>query len=203
MKLLDILLFPKSLYRRITNKKLTLFLGIILIGAVDLGFPLSETFSKNFIGKTHNDLVFNIVFVSIVAIILGVMDSLFFAKPLFDLFKVFKKKAIDIDKRGNLVKVMKVYMVSHLLIIPLNILAYAVMYNVNLNNHVILALLIFTYSAVMPVWFAGAITRGVNAIYNFELLFIRLAFVAIFIWNMLISFAFDFMYSHWIIGLLK
>jgi len=203
MKLLDILLFPKSLYRRVTDKKLTLFLGIILIGIVDVGFPLSETFSKNFIGKTHNDLVFNIVFASVVAILFGVVDALFFAKPLVDLFKLFKKKGIVIDKHGQMIKVMKVYMLSHLLIIPLNVIAYAVMYNVKLDNHVILAFLIFTYSSVMPIWFAAAITRGTNVIYDFEPLFMRLAFVAIFIWNMLISFAFDFMYSHWIIGFLK
>ena len=60
-KLLDVLLFPVSFYEKLTDSRLTLYLGILLIGAVDLMVPnVGEVVRELFYGKPSVDVYYNI-----------------------------------------------------------------------------------------------------------------------------------------------
>lgn len=93
-RLLDMFLFSKDLYKRITDKKQSFYAGIIFVGLADIGFHLYKYFDKIFINKVKGDLIFNIVLSIIFVIAIGVIDVFFFSIPLFDLFKRFKRVEI-------------------------------------------------------------------------------------------------------------
>jgi len=80
-KLLDVLLFPKDLYKRITDKKPGLYGGIIFVGLVDIVFVLFINYNKLFVDKTQGDLIFNIILSIIFIFGLGIIDVFFFSIP--------------------------------------------------------------------------------------------------------------------------
>jgi hypothetical protein len=93
MKFMDFLLLPESLFKKLSDKKITLYAGFVFVGIVDLILSrLMVDFQKNFTGKTPEVLTHNIIFLVLFVIIIGVLDVAFFSIPLHDLFRFFKKK---------------------------------------------------------------------------------------------------------------
>jgi hypothetical protein len=228
-RLLDILLFPKELYKRITDKKPSLYAGIIFIGLIDLSFILYRNFDELFINKVHGDLIFNIFLSIIVVAAIGIIDVMFFTLPMFDLFKRFKKnknlsskfssssnkdilglknvklKGQNIEDKNLLIRLMKVYIITHFLILPAEI-AIIMIYK-NLINDVNIVTWVIYISAIIdlaiPIWFGSAITRGTNVLYTFNPIFKRLVFLIVFVWNHLLSYALSYMIDKWILILFR
>lgn len=221
MKILDILLYPKSLYTKLTDKKTTLCLGIILIGIVDLSFSLGITqlpgyftgkpqtapfFSSmfpEFISRVPTALILNFVFSLILIILLGVMDVLFFSYPLFDIFKVLAGK-FKFTHNGSFVKLAKVYIMTHFIIIPVNVIIILLIdyYKLGESKNYYLVYPIWIYlEIIMPIWFSAIITRGLNVLYNVEKRFSGLVFIVVYIWNYLLSAAFGII-NGFLIGML-
>jgi hypothetical protein len=200
MKLLDILLLPKNFYKKLNEKRSTLYLGIIFIGIVDLVFALFENYSIIFSGKAENVIYQNIALLAAFIIILGAVDVLFFSIPLFDLFKKFKKESHDIETNTKLIKLMKVYISAHFVLVPLEVLIYLVAKNIDSLNYNVVFIAAFI-ELILPVLFSAAITRGINVIYNFQPLFKRLVFLVVFIWSYALGFALSFVIDNWIMEL--
>ncbi|HOJ10556.1 MAG TPA: hypothetical protein PK733_08180 [Clostridiales bacterium] len=216
-KWLDILLFPRSLYKKISDKKLTLYIGIIFIGLVDLGFPLADNFKSFYTGDGYSRIVYNIALTIIFTILLGAIDILFFSIPISDLFKRFKKgnKPADgnqVYEKGLFIKLIKVYMIAHFLILLPEIISFIIYRNIantlvsgvttnNLNS--VLLYIAFFIDVLIPFWFSGAITRGVDVVYEFKPLYKRLVFLVIFVWNYLLGYALSYMISNWILKLFR
>jgi hypothetical protein len=222
-RLLDILLFPKDLYKRITDRKPSLYAGIIFVGLADLGFVLYKNFNELFTNKTQGDLIFNIILSILFVIVIGIIDVFFFSLPLFDLFKRFKKdknlpqnrgitdikdsgiKDRDIRDKGLLIKLIKVYIVTHFLILPAEIVVFLIYRNI-INNTGIATWVMYIsviIDLLIPIWFSAAISRGVNVLYDFKPVFKRLAFVIIFVWNHLLAYAFSYMIDKWMLVLFR
>jgi len=215
-KLLDILLFPKGLYIRITDRKPNLYAGIIFVGLADLGFVLYKNFGKIFTNKAQGDLITNIILSIIFVLAIGIIDAFFFSLPLFDLFKRFKKdkkdgrvqkeqKDRDIKDRSLLIKLIKVYIATHFLILPAEIVVFLIYHNF-INDTNIVTWIIYisvVIELLIPIWFSAAISRGVNVLYNFNPMFKRLAFLIIFVWNHVLVYAFSYMIDNWMLVLFR
>lgn len=95
-KLWNVLLYPARMYERLTDNKVTLVLGIILIGLIDFFLPdvkeVYKTYFTDIGGRTAANIQFNMVAAVFIILLLGAVDVIFFSVPLHDIFKYFKKK---------------------------------------------------------------------------------------------------------------
>lgn len=197
--LLNVLLLPKSLYKKITDGKLTLVLGILLVGFIDMMYLLWDNRSTLFLQKAQNLLIINIALAVVFIVLVGLIDVLFFSLPLFDLFKRFKKEKEVHDGQGLAIKLIKVYIAVHFIVTPVNALLYPLLSRVDMKSPQLLITFAFLYSLVLlPVWFSAAISRGINTIYGFNPLFKRFVFVAVFTWNFFLNLALDQIINKWL-----
>ena len=206
-KLWNVLLYPARLYEKLTDNKVTLVAGIILIGLIDFFLPdvkeICKTYFTDLTGKSVADIQFNIVAAVFIILLLGVIDVVFFSIPLYDIFKFFKKKE-GLPHQATAIKVMKVYIMSHFLIIPVNvILYYTVFHDLGINSgagEIILAEAAFF--AIM-IWSSAIITRGINTLYQFGPFIKRLTFLIVFTWGFLFSMVFDMQIMSWLLKIFK
>lgn len=202
MKLLDILLLPRRLYLGLTDRKSTLYLGILFIGLADIALPyLKDNYAKLYMGKPSGTLVYNIILTIAFIVMLGFVDVLFFTIPLFDLFKVFKEEK-EIFNAGDLrIKVAKVYITAHIVIVPVNVILYFAFRNI--SSSMLLAQLAAYIVLLVWIWFSAIISRGINVIYSFQPRFKRLVFLAVFLWSLLLGAALEYMIGHWMMALFR
>lgn len=203
--ILDLLLFPKGLYQRITDKKLTLYLGILFVGFIDMIFPIINRYSNLFEGKPQNIITYNIVLACIFAVVIGFVDVLFFAFPVFDFMKLIRKVPAATNNGSLLTKVMKIYITVHFLIIPFNVLLFYIFRNVNIStaSQELIYFILLIDILLMPVWFSSALVRGVNSIFRLDPIFKRLVFVGVLSWNYLLGYALDYVRVNWILVLFR
>lgn len=204
-RLLEILLLPREVFAKITDKKPMLYIGIVLVGCIDFIFPyLVENYQKFFVNRPFQLVYYNISLAVVFILLLGLVDLMFFSLPLFDLFKVFKKEGEAVYGNGTLIKLMKVYIVAHLPVIPVDILVYALLRGAGGIDNTGIAILLYAYILIVPLWFSAIISRGINVLYDFQPVFKRLVILAVYSWTYLLgTVAFPFMINNWILGLFK
>lgn len=203
MDILDILLLPKKFYKKITGKKSTLFIGIVLDGILFILFTLIHDFSKLFSGKPLGVLYYNITLAMIFIVFMGFVDVLFFSIPLFDLFKRFKKKKEDPNQEELLTKFMKIYICGSFIILPINLVFDLVLTRVSIPSGIGIELLLSIVILLPTFWGAAAITRGINEIYEFESSFKRLVFLSVVAWSTVLSIVLYFAFHTWMLPLFK
>ena len=204
--LLDILLLPKSFYTKLTDKLLTLYLGIAFVGLFDTGFALvANNKLRLFFGRPYVFLVYNISLALCVVILLGLIDIVFFSLPLFDIFKFFRVKERIKDIKGQLIKLMKVYVVSHFIIIPIEILIALLGFRMGIGDELTAWSVsgVLAFYALVFAWYSAVLTRGINAIYNFDDRLKNIVFVTVYTWSTLLSFAVSLMMERWILPLFR
>lgn len=202
---LDILLFPRTFFAKITDKLPTLFLGIIFVGLSDAAFLLLEHIPAFFSNKSLTVLIFNSTLALCVAVLLGLIDVIFFSLPLFDLFKFFRLKQGIKDINAQLIKLMKVYISAHFIIVPVQAFFVATLHLADLagmtsNFSVSMALIEFV---MIPIWLSAIVSRGINTIYDFDDRLKGMIFVIVYTWHLLLSFALTYTAGNWILMLFK
>ncbi len=207
MKPLDLLLLPENLYKKISDRRLTLYAGFIFIGIVDLVlYRLSTGLPSFFAGKDTNVLIFNIIILFLFIVVIGVLDVSFFSIPLFDLLKFFKKQKEPEKLPGQdlKIKIMKVYITAHFMVVPVNMLIdYMLLKNLDdKSNFIILSFMAFLVVMVM-IWFNAIITRGISVIFKFGQGFKLIVYIIVFIWNFLLGKAINYSLDTWIMKLFK
>jgi hypothetical protein len=202
-KLWDILLFPPKLYEKLTDNKITLAIGILMVGCVDFFLPdVISTYKLYFTDKAATSITFNIILTVLIILFLSIFDTFVFSKPLFDLFSFFKRKE-GLLHNVTLIKMIKVYILSHFIIIPVETVAYFALFRhltnsspaLLINVSVVLCLLLI-------VWGAAIVTRGINSVFKFNPIFRRFTFIIVFVWNYLLGVALG-MVQTWLNGILK
>lgn len=230
-KLADILTYPVKCYQNLSDKKATLIAGIIMVGAVDLLLPdIAAIFGTLFSGKPADEIRFNAIMMVFVILVLGIIDVVFVSVPFFDVFKYLKKKEMAVeqhsennefysllsltrpgqdgweswDQRPSLVKVMKVYILSHFIIIPVMTFVYfAFARYITEDSPAWMQNLYLFVFALNHIWFAVIITKGINAVFRFNHLFKRLTFIIVLIWNFIFSWVFEMQIKEWMFMLFK
>lgn len=200
----DMLLLPRGVYQRITDKKLTLYLGILFVGFVDVFFPLLSKVGV-FSGKQQQDIIFNIILTCAFAVIIGLIDVVCFSYPMFDFLRLIKKKPADTDSGRMVSRVMKVYITVHFIIIPFNLLLFYAVRNIQLETAPVLVLILLEIISfiVIPLWFTAALFRGISTIFSLDPILKRLVFITIFTWNYLLGYALDYVRINWMITLFR
>ncbi|MDA8227570.1 MAG: hypothetical protein M0T74_07675 [Desulfitobacterium hafniense] len=206
-KLWNVLLFPARLYEKLTDNKATLIAGIILVGLIDFFMPdpdkIYKAYFTNALGKSAADIQWNIAAAVFIILFLGLIDVIFFSIPLYDIFKFFKKKEGQ-PHQATAIKVIKAYIMSHFLIIPVSeILHFTVFRHItqnSSNSEIVIAEVLFL---LIMVWTAAVVTRGINSLFKPGFIFRRFTFLIVFIWNYLIIMVFDFQILNWLFKLLK
>lgn len=228
-KLLDILLYPARLFEKLTDNKATLYAGIVLVGAIDLLLPDIAAVSKFlFTGKSVNNVYINAVLAVLIIVVLGIVDVTFVGIPLFDFFKYLKKKEVngfgreneqehenersvlpvmkreDREHIASPVKIMKVYIMSHFIIIPVStIVHYAFLRNVVEDSPAWMQNLALVFFMLIFIWAAAIMTRGINTLFRFNPIFTRLTFIIVFAWNFLFGMVFDMQIINWLLKLFR
>jgi len=203
MKLLDFLLFPKKFFDQLSGRIGMLVLGMIFIGILDMAIIAIDNYEDLFINNEY--VVWNILILVFLSVIIGVIDVAFFGIPLFDLFKVFRKEREIQDVKTQRIKLFKVYIVSHTVILPIEIALHLVIMKsmpktvgtvTAISNPAATAVLLLLYPLLI-VWFNAIITRGINTIYKFQPLFRSLVFPVVLIWNFFLGEAISYMQLNW------
>lgn len=217
-KLLNLLLFPVKAYEKLTDGKATLIAGIVLIGVIDFLLPDVMFIIKNlFIGKSTPDIVYNAGMAVLVLLLLGFIDVICISAPLFDIAGYLKKKETQFimntgigarDQKPPLqpsvFKVMKVYIVSHFIIIPVSLaLNYLFSLDTAGDGSVLMQNLLLILFMALMVWHAAIMTRGIDALFRMNMLFQRLLFIIVFTWNFLFGMVFDAMIVDWLMRLFR
>jgi hypothetical protein len=203
-RLWDIFLLPGRYFQRITDRRATLYLGVLLIGVVDLLFPFTDLHSRYFSGRTDMGVIKNVILLIVFTVLLGFVDVLFFSLPVFDILKFIKRKQKWNPGNGLLIRVMKVYISAHFIIIPLQLIAYYLEKKANIRADQSLALQFVLYLGVLfSLWFSAIITRGLITLFQFDARFRMVIFIVVYFWNDLLGVAFNYIEKNWVTLLLK
>lgn len=212
-RFLNIVLYPASFFERLTEGKATLLAGILMVGAIDLLLPDVGTFIRNFFnGKTAPGIAVTAVLALLLIALLGFIDVLFISVPLFDFSAYLKKKEVeqiqdagmeikaDVKHTASPVKIMKVYIMSHFIIVPVTVLAhYAFLKDFGENSPGWLQNLVLVYLMVILLWSAAILARGINTLFRFNPIYGRLSLIVVFAWNFLFSMVFDMQIMNWLL----
>lgn len=205
-KLLDVILLPKQFFARLTDKKSGLIPGILLVGFIDIGLHFILFLSKYVMGKSQSVFLYNISLMLVEIIVIGLIDILFFCIPLFDICRYIKRKYDEGTGSISPAKVMKVYIMPHIVTLPVQILLLLPFYfdpnlkalleatsmtGINLTGT---EQFFLNISAVMnlfiiPIWFSAIITRGLGVLFNFKPSHRRVIFILVYIWATLFGYA--------------
>lgn len=228
-KLLDILLYPAKLFEKIKDNKASLYAGIVLVGAIDLLLPDVAAFLKlYFTGKPANIVYTNAILSVLIIVVLGIVDVTFVGVPLFDFFKFIKKKEgivygqvhkqgheneqfvlpvmkkEDREHNASRVKIMKVYIMSHFIIIPVSIIInYVFLSNVEVDSPAWMQYLALAIFMLIFIWSAAIVTRGINTLFRLNPIFKKLTFIIVFTWNYLFGMVFDLQIINWLLKLFR
>ena len=221
-RLKDILVYPARFYESLTDRIATLIAGVVMIGVVDFLLPdINDKFKLLFYGKPMDDLLYNIFMSVFAVLLLGFIDAVFMCLPLYDIFKYLKKKELimsEEDEGGNytsfsprsesgtpiehdatLIKLIKVYVMSHFIIIPVQTaLNYILLRNITDNSPAWMQNLALILLMAIFVWFAAIITRGINVLFRLNPVFRRLTFIIVFTWNFILNMVFATQIVNWV-----
>lgn len=202
--LLDILLLPKGFYQRITGSKATLYIGMLFVGFSDLLVPyMVKDYARFFTGKPVEGLLFQGGLTLLLCALVGALDVIVFSVPLFDFFKRFKKEEGVVHGDELLNRLMKVYISVHILYLPVNLIYYYLTKDI-IDSSPLELISAAAYAYIfITIWFNAAITRGMNAVNKFDLIFRKLVFPSVFIWGMLAGMAVSYVIENWVAPLIQ
>ncbi len=200
LKLSDILLFPKELHGKLTDRKTSLYAGIVFVGIVDMFLPdFIETCKTLFSGRPTSEVLLNIVLTVGVVLLLGIVDVVVFSLPLFDFFKYLKNKEGE-PHHASAAKIMKVYISSYFILLPIQLLLHYTLFR-GLNegsSEMILNLYAFYIFAII-IWSSAIVARGINTLFNLNAILRKLSFVIVMTWNLIIMIVFSYQVFPWIL----
>jgi len=217
-KLADILAFPAKTYEKLTDKRASLVAGIVLVGLIDFLLPdVMYVIKEFFLGKSSADIAYNAGMSVVVLLLLGFIDVIFVSVPLFDFFRYIKRKELQLAKENGMggddlttdlqpsaIKVMKIYIMSHFIIVPVSTAYYyAITKNMTESSSPLMQNLALLLFMVIMIWSAAIMARGINVIFRFNTVFKRLTFISVFTWNFLFGMVFDVMIMGWLMRLFR
>lgn len=200
--IIDIFLLQKDFYSKLTDKSMWLYIGIVFVGLRDVIFYILNPQNTKGFFITNLSLTFKTAAVLfITALIIGFVDVICFSYPVFDVIKHFKKRsegynASVVNTYSSLItKVTKVYVLTNILLTPMDALIYFCSRWTFSTESMILLFITTVMGILSYFWFNGAITRGLCVLFRLSNNVRGLVFVLVFCWNALISSAIQYLLS--------
>lgn len=199
--LLDILLLPERVYKSLNEKKLTLYIGIIFIGVVDVVYPqITALFPELFISRQAIVVFANILISIGIILLVGFIDVIFFAIPLLDLLnKVFQKEKDQ--KRVSIIRLIKVYIIAHIMTLPINTLLNYLFEATKLGENMAFVQFAGYLIIFVLIWFNAIIVRGINILFKVTPVLKAFVFSVVFTWNILIGVGIQYIVDNWLMKL--
>lgn len=184
-KILDLLLMSKQFYKKITERIITLYVGLVVVGIFNMFIILTDNFKGLFLERPLTTTIFNIGFAVTSIMLIGFMDVVFFSMPIFDFLKKLKKDKFN--KTKTLIRLMKVYITANALVVPVNIFFYIIAkHKFYIDRDIFSNILEVYLLLIMPIWLSAIITRGTCVIFDFLPKYKKLVFSSILIWNLIL-----------------
>lgn len=203
MKLYDIFLLPKELYRKLDNGLPALYIGILLVGIRNIGLYLWSNQEKFAPAKLLDILAGNALIILGFVVLFGIIDVVFFSYPFHDLFKFLKSREENAVHQASVIKIMKVYILANLVVTPADCLLTAAYFSVDPNTvNAGLALIMAIAGLLNYIWYFGVIARGSATLFDFKGPQVIMVFVIAFFYNGLLNQAYSYIYEKGLMTLL-
>lgn len=194
MNLLDLVFFPEQLYNGFNNKKLTLFIGILIVGISDTFVSVWQRLILSPVKNPFQLIMGHMGLLLALSAVIGIIDVLLFSYPAYEGFRIFKNRPTHEDSSekstASLVKVMKVYILSNILCIPFNaIILFLIGVFGSKSNNNDYALILELIQFIIQVIFLGIITRGLSVLYKFKGIRIMIVLFIVYFYTDVMSYA--------------
>lgn len=193
-----------SIYKKLNGKLPALILGMILVGTFNVLPLVISKHHEIFPAADSSNRSYNLLMLALAAIVLGVLDVLVFCTPLYDIFKIMKKEG-PMEYTGELrVKLCKVYVIAHLPVLPMQtvllyVLSISDIERMSTGGYLFALLLSF----ILSMWFYILISRGVNALYNFQPLQRTFVFPIALVWSFILGTVLEYGLNNFVIKLFR
>ncbi|HEY9059077.1 MAG TPA: hypothetical protein VIO64_01030 [Pseudobacteroides sp.] len=191
-KIFELILLPEKIYKKFTDRILTLIIGVFALGIIDYIFSISEKLLDAFTGKASADLKLNLFYSLLFIAAYGIADVVFFSVPFFDIVKKLRSDKNAKEDRGSIVKIMKIQITANCIIfIPAMILSYLV-YKADAEKNIELLAFLMLLFVGIQIWLAAIVSRGIKSIFIFDQKFKTLIFPIVFFWYYIVGIALNF-----------
>lgn len=188
----DMLMLPEQVFEKLSLHVGTfVYIGILMVGVYNFIFPGRDVFKGNFASRLMTESLAKILLALVISAVIGLLNVYIFCKPLHN-FLIKRKYAHSQNSAHTVMKLVKVYIYSHVPIIFISIvIRYLMVFNVY-RNDVNVRLLTFV---ILPLWFSYIISRGCNIVYKIKGKYAAATFIAVFTWFYLVSEGFHYLSS--------
>lgn len=194
MNFIEKIYFSENFYRKLGYSKVTLFIGIFLVGLKDIGVFI---YSNN-LGTNTNNIALNSIKHSVVALLLicifGLIDVLFYSLPVYDVFKHFPPKENFTRQRHLIVVIMKVYIIANLVTAPIDVGLIFLGQNKLIpteSSPILLLLALIMFASYF--WYIGIIIRGVNVVLGLVNPLKKITVILNLIWIIAMNYALNYL----------
>ena len=190
--MLDAVLLPKAFYKSMSVSKYTFFYCICAIGVFSVGYPfLVDNFNALFLERSFGEMLFNIALTILLILLIGLMDTVVYCRPIADLFGYISEKTGGYKDKYLLIKTVKVYFLSAVIVNPVFILVSRfIFYDIAETTDVFKINIYFITVCLMQMWSFGIMSRGMNSILRYKSVKRVFVFLVISIWAMVWAFVF-------------
>lgn len=219
--------FSEGFYARIRgNIDFFIISGILLVGITDLFYIFFDKKIYAYFTEGPAIKIADLAILLMAAIVIGIVDIIFFALPMSDFFNFLSRKLVEMgvikaqinkssnnesifEKRDekliliNRVRFARIYIFIHLFALPYNIIIYFVNRMVNENSSSYILLLLAFIDIFLLIWFLSVIAKGARVVYNIPQEASLICFIVIFGWQYLLSYAISYMTNNWIFQILQ
>lgn len=201
--MLDAVLLPRSYYRTMPVSRRTLFFCICVSGAFSFGYPfLFDNFSALFVGQPAGVALFNAALTLALLFVTGAVDSFVYCKPVSDAFRFLSGKLGGYKDSFLMLKAMKIYALSAVIVNPLYILLSRLLFSdVEVTGNFAKVQVYLLMSALMQLWSFGIMSRGLNSVLRFKGMQRAAVFFFVAAWSFLWAVVFRFMIAEFLLKL--
>ncbi|MDR1439112.1 MAG: hypothetical protein LBJ10_03600 [Clostridiales bacterium] len=168
--MLDAVLLPKAFYRTMPVSRRTLIFCICVSGAFSFGYPfLPDNFSALFVGQPAGIALFNAALTIALLLLTGIVDSFVYCRPISDALRYLSGKLGGYRDSFLLLKTMKIYALSAVIVNPLYILVSRALFgDIETTRNIGKIQVYLLATALMQLWSFGIMSRGMNSVLRFK-----------------------------------
>jgi hypothetical protein len=188
------LLFTENFYKRLNYNRVTLYIGILLVGLKDVGLYMYADGISIFDIKTSALSMVHLVAAIGLICIFGVMDVVFYSRPVYDILKRFPPMENFTRQRHLPIIIMKIYILANMILAPFDTFITILDRNklIPQNSEWVFGLLSLLV-LISLLWYFGVITKGVNVVFGLQIPYKLLATIINLFWIFLVNYALNYL----------